>query len=564
MPGQRRPAEPPGPGTWTLDASHIPVPLCGFLGEAIAEPFMRGFAETLARYGSLLEQLAVAPVDGFLYTQVRAVGAPPDAAGHPPREVWDAVLSGLPPIQQRFAIAEQVLADRQWRADLARWDGEIKPALAAQRQALRAVDLPGLADAALADHVDACRAALVEGHYQHHRHNAPAMLPVGLFLLTALPLTGRTPAELLALLQGASPVTQGFPEELASLRAALAADPAAAALVADDDDAEPGAVLAGLRAGAGAVGSASNTYLDLVGEINVDGEDSVGTPGGSEVPDLVLTSIRTALAGPAPAPTTPDQTERDIRSSVPAEHLAEFDEALAEARLVYRLRDERAVFGDKLAGSLCRRALLEVGRRLVARGRIAETENAVDASATEVRALLLDDAAPSSAELAARTLWRRTASYRDMPIFFGPPPGPPLPAEWLPPPAARVHAAMGISISAVLHEPAAATTDTTVSGLAVSPGSYEGRAVVVRDLEDLRRIAAGDVLVATNTGPAFNLVLPLVGAIVTDRGGLLSHAAIVAREFGIPAVVGCSDATLLIQDGDQVRVDGGAGVVTLL
>jgi phosphoenolpyruvate synthase/pyruvate phosphate dikinase len=72
------------------------------------------------------------------------------------------------------------------------------------------------------------------------------------------------------------------------------------------------------------------------------------------------------------------------------------------------------------------------------------------------------------------------------------------------------------------------------------------------------------VLVTATTTDAFNLVPPLVGAIVTDRGGLLSHAAIVSRECGIPSVVGCQDATALITDGTHVRVDGTKGEVTVL
>jgi pyruvate,water dikinase len=69
------------------------------------------------------------------------------------------------------------------------------------------------------------------------------------------------------------------------------------------------------------------------------------------------------------------------------------------------------------------------------------------------------------------------------------------------------------------------------------------------------------VLVTRNTSPAFNVVLPLIGAIVTDRGGQLSHAAIVAREYGIPAVVGTREATTMFADGTQVRVNGDKGVV---
>jgi pyruvate,water dikinase len=70
--------------------------------------------------------------------------------------------------------------------------------------------------------------------------------------------------------------------------------------------------------------------------------------------------------------------------------------------------------------------------------------------------------------------------------------------------------------------------------------------------------------VTTSTSPSFNVVLPVVGAIVTDFGGTLSHAAIIAREFGIPAVTGTREATARIADGARVRVDGQAGEVRVL
>ncbi len=77
----------------------------------------------------------------------------------------------------------------------------------------------------------------------------------------------------------------------------------------------------------------------------------------------------------------------------------------------------------------------------------------------------------------------------------------------------------------------------------------------------LAGIVKGDVLVTESTTEAFNILLPLLGAIVTDNGGLLSHSAIVAREYGIPAVVGCGQATRLLRDGMLVTVDGSTGNV---
>ena len=101
-------------------------------------------------------------------------------------------------------------------------------------------------------------------------------------------------------------------------------------------------------------------------------------------------------------------------------------------------------------------------------------------------------------------------------------------------------------------------------GLAASGGVYEGPARRISGPIEFDRIVQGDVLVTASTTEAFNILLPLLGAIVTDSGGLLSHSAIVAREYGIPGVVGTRTATDRIPDGARVRVDGDAGEVTVV
>src|SRR2546423_15521805 len=93
-----------------------------------------------------------------------------------------------------------------------------------------------------------------------------------------------------------------------------------------------------------------------------------------------------------------------------------------------------------------------------------------------------------------------------------------------------------------------------VDGIAASPGRYEGFARVVHGPSDFKRIKQGDVLVVRSTSPAYNLLLPIIGAVVTDRGGALCHSAIIAREFGIPAVVGTNQGTALIPDGARILV----------
>src|SRR4029450_8001909 len=124
--------------------------------------------------------------------------------------------------------------------------------------------------------------------------------------------------------------------------------------------------------------------------------------------------------------------------------------------------------------------------------------------------------------------------------------------------------ATGIAMSALFGSSEAEHEENLLRGLAASGGSYVGTARRIAGPHEFERIEQGDVLVTESTTEAFNILLPLLGAIVTDAGGLLSHSAIVAREYGIPGVVGTRDATQRIPDGARVRVDGEAGEVTVL
>jgi pyruvate,water dikinase len=88
-----------------------------------------------------------------------------------------------------------------------------------------------------------------------------------------------------------------------------------------------------------------------------------------------------------------------------------------------------------------------------------------------------------------------------------------------------------------------------------------GRARVVRGPEDFARVGNGDIIIAGASNPGWVQLFTIAGGFVTDTGGVLSHAAVVAREFGLPAVVGTGDATTRIADGRIVEIDGAAGLV---
>jgi len=283
-----------------------------------------------------------------------------------------------------------------------------------------------------------------------------------------------------------------------------------------------------------------------------------------ELPDALLRAIRAAVAERRTEASDVEARIAEVRAKVPEEHRAQFDELLEEARAMYRIRDERGVFSDIWASGILRRAVVAGGRRLADRGRIHDPEHFVDAGFDEMRALLSGTNGPSADELAERFRWRSSHTAKDAPQHIGDPPMPPPDPSGLPPAATRVMRATGIVIGAMFGSSEAEHEEHLLRGLAASRGVYEGPARRVAGPTEFDRIVQGDVLVTESTTEAFNILLPLLGAIVTDSGGLLSHSAIVAREYGIPGVVGTREATERIADGARVRVDGDAGEVTVL
>jgi pyruvate,water dikinase len=101
-------------------------------------------------------------------------------------------------------------------------------------------------------------------------------------------------------------------------------------------------------------------------------------------------------------------------------------------------------------------------------------------------------------------------------------------------------------------------------GTGASAGVVRGRARVTLTAADFSAVQAGDIIVCPSSNPSWVPLFAIAGGLVTDTGGVLSHAAVVAREFALPAVVGTGDATQRIADGRQVEIDGTSGIVRLL
>jgi len=520
-----------------------------------------GFRWSMERYGLLLDYLDFQMVNRFLYIAPRGVGAPKGAKGPPPKLIFKLLTKIHPEVRRRLKTITEVFATRRWREDVARWDTQWKPALTKENHELQRVDLAALSAHELLAHLTRSFDNLARAVSRHHSLNATSMLPLGDFLVHVKEWTGLAPSEVLPLFRGSSRISQGAREELEALARAIHAHPDGVTLLANDD---AQAVIDALQARNDAVGIAARRYIDIAGVRIATGYDLADMTVG-EMPELMLETIRAEVSGKSTT-TVDDVAQREtlLRERVPAQHRQTFDELLAEARFTYRMRDERGYANDAWSTGLTRRAVLEAGRRLAAVGRLHDPQHAVELTPWELASCLSGGPGPSADEAAAHALYRTTRTTADAPPFLGGTPSGPPPADWLPPAAARAERAVAIVMGEMFARGARQQPAAKVHGFPASPGFFTGVARLVLDPKDMGRVRKGDVLITRSTSPAYNALLPLIGGVVTDRGGTLSHAAVVAREYGIPAVVGTGNATELIADGMRVRLDGASGTVEVL
>ncbi|KRE42763.1 hypothetical protein ASG74_10325 [Knoellia sp. Soil729] len=531
-----------------------------FTSATYVAAFPRGFAEGTARYGLLIDYLKPGISNGFIYMQPVPFMAPEGAMKPPPGPVLWLLTRLHPKMRARIARSARAFEEKQWRTDLDTWDNVDKPASIEKHLAIQVIDVRALTDEGLVEHLRTCLDHMGDMIAMHHKYTATSLVAPGHLIAKTLEWTGAPVSEACQLLRGSSPISNGFAaDELTKAGDAIAGSVDAAALLRSTG---PSTQTLEALSDNPDVGPAVRAYVEAVQYRSV-GYD-VGDFTAGEMPDLLVSALTTASQSVL-APEAPDtRLEERLRSQVPPEHVAEFDEALVEARLANRIRDERGNYSDGWATGLGRRAVLEAGRRLHERGLLLDPQHAPDLDRDEIEALLRGDAGPTPDETAERHTWRTTHTVADAPPFLNAMPPAPPSADLLPAGARPAMNAVNVVMGNLFAVSEEENTEVVLHGMSVNQGTYEGTARLVESSADFGRIQQGDVLVTRNTSPYFNVVLPLLGAIVTDRGGQLSHAAIVAREYGIPGVVGTRDATTTIQDGARVRVDGTTAEVHVL
>lgn len=221
--------------------------------------------------------------------------------------------------------------------------------------------------------------------------------------------------------------------------------------------------------------------------------------------------------------------------------LQKFENDYALGQQIWPLKEDHSHYIDQASTAIVRIVLAEVGRRLKTSGAIGSADDVWYLDLDEAKAALTGDA-PAGLEhlISERRAIREKFSKVTPPKYLGT-----LPAD---------------------HEEATkpdalVESSGTLRGSAASKGEASGIARVVLSPDDFHKVGKGDVLVCRSTAPMWTPLFRVISALVSEAGGVLSHPAVVAREFNLPAVVGVPNATDLIQDGQPVTVSGTDGLV---
>lgn len=536
----------PGPGQWALDRSHMPPGCTALVQELMSSTEPVAMRRVFLELGAPVETMSVAFVNGFIYTRLRPIISPDKPSTRlPPTWLLKLAVRLHPEMRRRNRTAARVMESAPWNAVIHDWHHGGRAGIVAGNLALQDVPLDELDDAALLAHVRDCWDNCSTNWTHHFWLHGYDLGPLGLYLFRAEGW-GVAADDLLSLLEGASPSTSGPAREATEICRMVAAAGASPATLDELCSVSP------------EVKAAVDRYLRERQWVLFSRYDFDGLTLG-ERPDIVFASIMAAADNDSAAAVAARTAA--VRAEVPEQHRAEFDELLSTARSAMDLRDDNGPVTAEWPAGLLRRALLEVGDRLVIAGTVDRRDLAIELLPADLAATQLGDL-PAGAVLQERHDRRAAQRLLDAPLLIGP-------TELAPPvdvlPAAL--AQMVGSVQAVVRHLGmdGGSSTSGLHGAGIGTSSVTGVARVAISPEDaLDRLQPGEVLVVACTTPAYNLVLSLAGGVVTAAGGPMSHAAVLARELGIPAVIGAHAALTAIPDGALVELDPVAGVVHVL
>jgi pyruvate,water dikinase len=445
------------------------------------------------------------------------------------------------------------------------WDNTWLPEIQAHLAFWDNFDLAGAAMPALLAHLDDSIVHLGRLWEIHFHIVMPCGSAVSMFDDFYQDLFGQEdPFGAYALLEGFPNKTVEMGQVLWRLSRKAAADPVVHAAVAHGSTAEVWRNLQQSAAGRAFLAELE-AYLQEYGR---RGELwGITFPSWREDPTPVLQNLRDYMAQPdldldrdqAVAASRREERIAQARATLqgyPQPVIQQFEFLLKAAQIGNILHEDHNFWIDFGGDYAMRQVILEFGRRFAGAGVIEQPD--------DVFYLWLDELRATAAELPRLDRKQVVAARKAEEARFAavePPPALGTPSNGGPPSDNPMARGFMKFFGAPVQQP---QTPGLFTGNAGSPGIARGPAKVVRSLTEAGKLEAGDILVAVTTAPPWTPLFATVAAVVTDTGGILSHCAGVAREYGIPAVVGTGHASSIIQDGDLLEVDGNAGTVRVL
>lgn len=531
----------PDAAVWELETFHGtgigPVPLRSEFEEAFAEGFRRSFA-TL---GVPLSHIELRHVNGWPYTSIFLHDVPRKAGDPPPAIVLKALTRIHPGFRKRTKIARAALAERRPQRFAEDWFAE-RDSWISRILALQSKDMADMTDAQLAAHIGDV-AGLASEALRRHFEFVAGCIPVGEWLVHANSW-GLDPAKARQAVMHGTPVHTEAHERLQRVADALG-------------DAEPTSY-GEIRSHSDEAAAALDDYLAHHGWWAT--EDNPKARTVREFPEVVIATIngrRRAAADDRRSLVRSDEVLAELRREVTEAERSAFDRVARDAHRSYMMLDDNSgILGSWTAG-LAGRVVRMCADRLVDRGRIGDRSHAWSLSIDDIAGLLDGGSALSPDDVAERYRAWQDLARLDPPPHLNGPPGAPPDAGVFPAPVAQLVTA----ITTFLADKFNYTRET----VGIGAGVATGRAVVAADAgEAIDRIEPGDILVTSATTPAYNTILPIVGGLIVSEGGLSSHAAVVARELGVPALVGYEGALKSIPDGTFIELDPIRARVTFL
>jgi pyruvate, water dikinase len=247
-----------------------------------------------------------------------------------------------------------------------------------------------------------------------------------------------------------------------------------------------------------------------------------------------------------------------------------YDQMITLAHRVFPYVEGHKFYCEHWYTNLFFNKVREFGGLLAANGFFADAEDVFQLTHYEVESAIIDlmtswsnGSAPRGPTHWPQVVRERRAAIAEWAKQATPPALGPVPEVIDDPAIVMLWGITRESLDAWLNAESGPDSDE-LRGFAASSGVVEGPACVVKSVEEISRVRPGDILVCQITNPTWAPIFQKIAGAVSDIGGSMSHAAIVAREFGLPAVVGTGTATSRIKNGQRIRVDGGRGIVTIL